>query len=465
MKTHGPKKNVNVKNIVGASLMFLVIIGLAIYGVYYNNLAKKQQADMENQYQRAFLDMVEYVNDAQQYLLKALATGTPATTSMMLDEAWRSTSQAESCLALLPIDQQLISKVSNYLVQLGDVSYAWSTQAVKGTGLTEEQYDTLVELYGYAQDLSGGLEALAMEMKSQSYTWDEVRLHSGSLMGDQELAERYSSLSSLSDPFEDYPTLVYDGPFSEHMSNLQPKGLSGSEMTADEGLAKVEKMLGQLSGFAQYTPRVKLSGENSYKNIDTFSYTVTFDEDAAYLAYVDITKKGGLLYSMMFYRECGEANLNPEQAVEAGRSFLSAIGLKNMKSSYYYTEGNYVTVNYSYYQNDILYYPDMVKVKIALDTGDAVGFEGHGYISYHHERETEAAKITREQAQQALNPRLKVMSSQEVVIPNDYGGEVHAYEFQCTTLGRNFLIYVDAATGEETEVLILIEDGNGTLTA
>lgn len=108
----------------------------------------------------------------------------------------------------------------------------------------------------------------------------------------------------------------------------------------------------------------------------------------------------------------------------------------------------------------------MVKVKIALDNGSPVGFEGHGYLACHS---TEAgrvkpASISAADARAVLSPNLTVESMREVVVPNEYGGEYHAYEFKCTALGRPVLVYIDADTGAERDVLLILESENGILT-
>ena len=45
------------------------------------------------------------------------------------------------------------------------------------------------------------------------------------------------------------------------------------------------------------------------------------------------------------------------------------------------------------------------------------------------------------------------------------GREAYCYEFKCKSEdGKNVLVYFNAITGKEEQILILIEDENGTLT-
>ncbi len=456
-------KNISVSHIVAAVLICFTLIGLAVYGVYYNIKAEKAERALENQYHRTLTDMADYVSSAENYLLKALSTSTPGTMSAMLEEASKCSAQAESCLAALPIDQRLLEKISGYLVQLGDVSKTWSRRAVNGGALSADEYNTLTDLYGYAQDLSGGLYTLSGDLSQKSYSWGNISSDSSKILDNSSLQSKYSTLSKLSDPFSEYPTLIYDGPFSEHMTNVEPKGLSGNALSREECQAKAAQLFAQIINCPAEEVKIDHCGENSYKNIETFCFTLSRENVSAH---IDIAKKGGSLYSMILSRPAGDANLSPEQGIEAGKSFLQSIGMDAMSPSYYTIENNYITVNYSYEKDHILYYPDMVKVKIALDNGSPVGFEGHGYLAYHT---TEAgrvkpASISAEDARAVLSSNLTVESMREVVVPNDFGGEYHAYEFKCAALGHPVLVYIDADTGAESDVLLILESENGILT-
>lgn len=124
------------------------------------------------------------------------------------------------------LTQRLVEKISGYLVQLGDVAKTWSRRAVNGGALSADEYQTLTDLYGYAQDLSGGLYTLSNDLTQRSYSWANISNDSGKILDNSSLQSKYATLSKLSDPLSEYPTLIYDGPFSEHMTSAKPKGLT-----------------------------------------------------------------------------------------------------------------------------------------------------------------------------------------------------------------------------------------------
>jgi len=54
-----------------------------------------------------------------------------------------------------------------------------------------------------------------------------------------------------------------------------------------------------------------------------------------------------------------------------------------MVDTYYLKEDSTATINYAYKQDNVIIYPDLIKVKIALDNGEIIGIESKGYLTSH----------------------------------------------------------------------------------
>ena len=443
-------------------LAVAMIVGLAVYGIYWNVQAHKPVETDDTAYSRAFNELLENLEDAENYLLKAMASGSSENASMMLDEVWRCASLAESHLEVLPVDQSVMAKVSKYIVQLADVSKAFNEKSVYRDELTEEETELLGKMYGYAQDINGAFQYMASALGSGNCNWSDIEKYSGVITDNEEIAEGYEFLGNFSEPVEDYPTLIYDGPFSEHMQNVSPKGIAGEDITKEQG---VERLAAYLQGYDILS--CELAYENNNSNIRTYSYVVTLKNNTVgekeLVAYGDITVQGGLLSSFIMYREIGEENLTAEQAVEQGATYLAAVGFEDMKPSYYSVQGGVVTANYCYEKDAVLYYPDMIKVSVALDTGEVTGVEAGRYILNHCVRELPAPELSPEEARKLLSSRLVLESERLAVIPNDFGGEHFVYEFSASLDGRQCLVYIDCENGREREILILQENEYGIL--
>ena len=112
-----------------------------------------------------------------------------------------------------------------------------------------------------------------------------------------------------------------------------------------------------------------------------------------------------------------------------------------------------------------LCYSDLVKVSVALDSGKVCGFEAKGYLTAHCHRELPEMAVDAGTAQTAVTEDLEVLAVQTALVPSDGKYETLCHEFKCADAsGRHCIVYVNAQTGQQEKILLLLEDENGTLT-
>ena len=150
--------------------------------------------------------------------------------------------------------------------------------------------------------------------------------------------------------------------------------------------------------------------------------------------------------------------------IKNGREFLYRIGFENMKESYFLIQENIITINYLYVQDDILVYPDLIKVKVALDNGEILGVETNGYLNSHFVRQDIVPTISKETAKASLNTRLDIQSEGLAIIPTEWKTEILCYEFKGKIDETEFLVYINAENGREENILVITETPGGVLT-
>ena len=163
-------------------------------------------------------------------------------------------------------------------------------------------------------------------------------------------------------------------------------------------------------------------------------------------------------------RDVSAEILSQEEADKKAKEYLEQHGFKNMKETYYLKESGIVTINYAYVQDDVIMYPDLIKVKVALDDGEILGIETSGYLNSHTKRDIKEPKVTVEEAKKSLNKDLTIESEELTIIPTEWKTEVLCWEFEGNVEGLDFIVYVNAETGEEEDILIITNTPNGTLT-
>ncbi len=135
-----------------------------------------------------------------------------------------------------------------------------------------------------------------------------------------------------------------------------------------------------------------------------------------------------------------------------------------MEETYYLNQEGISTINFAYKQDDVFVYPDLIKVKVALDNGEILGIESTGYLNSHQERTLKTPQITIEEAKQNLNPNLEILKEGRAIIPTQWKTEIECYEFIGTVQDTNFLIYINVENGREENILVIVDTPNGILT-
>ena len=107
---------------------------------------------------------------------------------------------------------------------------------------------------------------------------------------------------------------------------------------------------------------------------------------------------------MLDSRAVEEKKLTDEQAIEKAKNFLKQQGFGNLTNTFHYKNDNTITVTFVGVEGDgVLIYPDQMKVKIALDNGDIVGFDAYQYWMSHHDRNISKPAITEAEAREIVN--------------------------------------------------------------
>jgi len=442
------------------SVVIVIIAAVAIWGVYQYKQAADLRQELDNQYNRAFYDMVGYVNNVEVLLMKSMITTTPEKTASVMQEAWRQANLAQTNLGQLPVTQPVLANTSKFLTQVGDLVYSLVNQNLSGKPLSDEQYKTLEQLHGFSVSLGDSLNNLQNELASGRLKWKELANKGTSLFKKTSSNLAMQQFENIDKTFQEYPTLIYDGPFSDHLVTAEPRGLTGNMMNEEEAKQKVIDFFGK-----DKVESVEFTGKNDTEPMKTYSYNVKFkNAPDDQTATIGVTQKGGHVLWMLYSRPTSEKKLSIDQAKEAGRKFLESRGFKGMVDTYYLAEDNTATINYAYEQDNVTIYPDLIKIKIALDNGEILGFESKGYLSAHTERDIPTPKITEEEAKSKINHRMEILSSGLAIIPTNYKTEIFVYEFKGKLNDKDFIVYINAENGKEEDVLMIINTPNGILT-
>lgn len=137
---------------------------------------------------------------------------------------------------------------------------------------------------------------------------------------------------------------------------------------------------------------------------------------------ISITKAGGVPLSLLRSRTVEKAVLTEKEALEKANAFLSAQGIKGMQENYYITGNQICTFHFAYSDGEVLYYPDLIKISVALDNGEILKYEATGYVMNHHSRDAFPASLSIDEAERKVSPHLEVQTRKTAVVPTPARG-------------------------------------------
>lgn len=430
-----------------ASVLILVLFSAFVINAQKaSELSRQLNADAE----RSLSTLEACMSSINTNLTKGLYANTTPMLSSMAISLTRDAASAKNSLSALPLSDTQLDNMLKFLSQVGAFVSTLDRKLSLGEPITSEERNQLKQLIDVSQKLLSELDTITQGVEDGSVSFKQA----GSTL--QKSADQSVQIDSAFGDAEqtltDYPTLIYDGPFSDHILNQTPKTLEGKTDVSKE---KALEIASDFIGIDKSTLRFD---SETTGVIETYNFFVDSIN-------ISVCKKGGAVLYLLGSSSAGESVISPEQAVENAKNFLSAKGYKNMKESYYSTQDGICTVNFAYENEGVICYPDLIKLSVSLETGNIISFDARGYIMNHTDRPPVQSKISADEAKMSVSDYLTVMSSRLAVIPTDYKTEKTAYEFHCKTPDeQEVLVYIDVLTAKEDDILLLLYSDGGILT-
>ena len=449
------KRRVRVLAASFTAAAFAVSVGFGVQGYVR---AEDYRRQLDSGYRQAFTELTTAAGELDAALEKVTYATTPSLFASLCAQAYAKALAAQSALGELPYGNVELEQTAAFFAKAGDYAMAMARGAGAEGVCTDENRETLRGLAAAAGELSATLQALQLQLDGGALHPEDVAAVEARLAAAAEDGGQItcgSAFQTVEADFPQVPTLIYDGPFSEHLSSRTPQMLEGLPQVTEEEARRAA------AAFAGLRAEVFTRTSDGAGNLPAWGFSALADGGELY---VEITKQGGQVLQMLSSRPVGEAALSRKEGVEQAAAFLEEHGYRDMAPSYFLEGDGILTVHFAPVLDGVYCYPDLVKVGVALDNGDVVSFEAHGYLMNHGAREPAAPAVSADEAAERVDSSLTVLSRQLALIPTGGEYEVLCHEFKCQNAdGGHVLVYVNAATGQQERILLLLEDENGTL--
>lgn len=438
------------RGFIAAIVVLAVVAGVLTLGYIGNTVAMASYANqLENNYQRSVYELLNDVNNIESNLSKAVvSTGTTAR-QKLFNNIYTQCTQANEDLSRLPISHQSIDQTTTFINQTGGFSYYIENKLKNNQSLSEDDNKSINDLH-------------SMSVYIKQILNDFISKNNGryNILADSK-KQTDSKNNTFNDMFSDmqaegveYPTLIYDGPFSESQTKKDIKGLVGGEVSQEDAQAKVEKIYE-----GKNIKNLKYLGETD-GIFKTYNFTLTNEQNRE--IYVQITKKGGFVLTISSYAGSDKDELDLSTCEQKAEEFAQMLGI-DVKAVWSTKVTGMAYINLTPVINGVIIYPDMIKVKVSCSTGEVLGWEAQSYAYNHTDRTDLSATISESTARSKVSSLLTIETQKLTLIPVQYGNETLCYEYKCTLNNSTYYVYIDAKTGDEVQILKIIATTSGEL--
>ncbi|NLB60809.1 MAG: hypothetical protein GX802_00005, partial [Clostridiales bacterium] len=383
-------KRQKLLNVLIPTLLVLALLGVALWGNTQKARADKYQLATEAQYRRAYAELLTEVGELDAILSKIQVAGTRAQFTLLLSNAWNTSGRCVGLLAQIPASHLDSSDVNSFLIRVSDYANTLTNKLAHGGTISSKELDKIGELRSACNKVTADLaeryfsNKLSVELlDSNGYFTTAAEVHKN------EAAKI------------DYPTIIYDGPFSESTEKAEAKGLRGGMV--DEAKAKKEAL--------NYAPDGTnlTSATTSVGAISSFDFSGT-TKDGREID-ISVSQKGGDIVWMMSSATTDMTDKPSDKEVEeckdAGVKYLKDKGYDNMRPTYVQYYNGAVVINFAATQNGVILYNDLVKLWIDRETNEIFGVDARNYLFSHTTRDLPARELTMGDAETYISDKLK----------------------------------------------------------
>lgn len=448
--------NTQIRNFWIAFMTIIAILASALCVYYaflanvFNNTAPTPKMDdsyyqgqLKNHYRQAAYELTDNLKNIEANLGKITASNDGAMQQKYLSKVISNAECAVYDLAALPLQSSTtVEKTIKFTNQLADYSKSLSYSLDNSGMITDTDRANLVSLGKVAAMLKEKMTILSQSDDVFVTNTDEKKGQVGGI---------FANIEDIEENSIDYEKLIYDGPYSDAVTNKKMKlGKTQNVESGEEYLRTV---------FADY-------------NVQSVQFQQEYEGKTRVRSYEVITDNGS--YSVMMTLDNRIAQLNcyndptdvtSEQidfndCKEKAEKFARKLGYNVTATWASMPTTERVYVNLVYCDGGVIAYPDMVKVAIDSSNGKAVGFESFAYLANHKEISLPENAKSMALAQGMLNPKLEVVGSNIAIIPVG-SNQFACYEFQCKSDKETYYVYIDMVSLKEHDILKVVETDQG----
>lgn len=391
----------------------------------------------ENGARATLYEMLSVSEDMDNNLTKLRVSQGREEQRRLLTEVLVDSALLENALERIPVDAATSTDISSFVNNTNAYARKLLKKLASGEQLTQTEKNTVAYLWEVNKDLTQELNHLATTMSSK-----DLRAFMNGESGT--MSEEFAHMGQTS---KRQAQGEVDAPFTEG-ENVGTNKLARYEEISK---SRAEELLGNyLESYR--IKEMKYTGETQTENAVLYDFTLKDENNVEFFA--QVTKNGGFLAFFDMYEKNTNKQFDLNTCDEIAQKFLKSVGIDDAEAVWYSDGGSVADIVYTSCTNGVYAYPDVVRVRVCECKGRVVGIDARGYLFNHTTERDLNATLSAEEARSAIGSDMQPDDGRLTLIAVD-GEEVLAYEFLCQNGDNEYLVYIDAETGEEAQMFIV----------
>lgn len=455
------------------SVFLLLMIALSVFSLEQNKRANTASQTLHEYYGGLLDDLSTSLSSLDGILQKLPYAHDPATLNTLSVQLAEQALTATQTLQKLPVEQSQLQPPLTFLTQLHQYGIQLSRRfgGIKAPlPLPSQTLQTLTTLKEQTQEFAyqmitvrslfeGTPEALSLALAPVTeLAFEDI---SDLLKQQEALAEVIVPQEQAAGSGEVAASAVILSP-TNPAKNANPSQPIGADLP-NISMEQAKQIAIQNSGIPAFDLQEEIAAVQPLSGDFTSRATPALYVFRAGERQISVTKQGGRLYQMSKPRLLASPTLSPDEARHQASLYLEGLGLPHLQhiATAEQEEGQAILFAFAPRQEEILLYTDMIRIAIALDTGEVIWVDASNVQAHAAVYEPRSKTVSLEVATQKMSPRLTLESSLLCLRP---ATESHrqagippllCYELTCSSpTGTSLRYYVNAITGAVEDLVL-----------
>ncbi len=404
--------------------------------------------DMMTAYKGTMYELTGILENVENDLDRVRVSDSTAQQSRILTDLLVQSRLAELDIEKMPVASEADRNITSFVNRTASICEAMLAKLRNGGSLSEKDREILEGLYQTNYAIREELNQFIGKMKDGDIS-EYIKKGKG---GVADMLDKVEKLTLE----ENRPTFGDMKPRDgKDMTEGKDAKSGGEEMPKIKEMpSKIEAARAEelcLQYFKSYdVAEYRCVGETVTKTYAAYNVQ-GYDENGSML-FAEIDQTSGKLVRFDYYEECADETFDLQNAERIAEAFLEGLGYEDMEIVRCRQNGTTADFTFVYEDDGVAYYPDEIRVKVCRTRGVVSGMDASKYLQNHRDRGALNVRISLAQAYEKLYKGLDVESSRLTVVKTARG-ERAAYEMLCGYGEDRYLIYLDAANGEEISII------------